>query len=67
MPRQPRASAKPATKVYTFVLPVPLIEKFDEIADAERRSRVKMLEAVLADYVRDWEAEHPPVRKRGAA
>jgi hypothetical protein len=67
MPRQARATDKPATKIYTFVLPVALIERFDQIASEERRSRVKMLEAVLADYVRDWEAEHPPARKRRTA
>jgi hypothetical protein len=51
MPRKParRVPAKPATKIYTFVLPVPLIEAVDELAHVERRTRTQQV-ALLLDH-----------------
>jgi predicted transcriptional regulator len=59
MPRKPapRPPGRPETKVFTFVLPVPLIAELDAIAGEERRSRVKMVEVALEDFVRQYRAQ----------
>jgi metal-responsive CopG/Arc/MetJ family transcriptional regulator len=56
MPRKPapRPIDRPETKVFTFVLPMTLIAEIDAIAGEERRSRVKMVEVALEDFVRDY-------------
>ena len=54
----PRPAGRPETKVFTFVLPVPLIAEIDAIAGEERRSRVKTVEVALEEFVRQYRANH---------
>jgi hypothetical protein len=73
MPRKPasRAPEKPATKIYTFMLPVALINEIDALARAEHRSRTQQV-SVLLDWAVHLANEEPkyspsrPARKRGA-
>jgi hypothetical protein len=61
MPRKPgpRPADKSESKVFTFVLPIALIDEIDVIAGQERRSRVRMVEVALADFVRQYRAQEP--------
>jgi hypothetical protein len=60
-PRAARArrafGADAKTKVFTFILPIALIEQIDAIASEERRSRVRTVEIALEDYARQHRAE----------
>jgi hypothetical protein len=53
----PRPANRPETKVFTFILPITLIEQIDAIAGEERRSRVKTVEVALEEFVRQYRAE----------
>ena len=59
MPRKPgpRPVERPESKVFTFILPLALIEQIDAIATEERRSRVKTVEIALEDFVRQYRAQ----------
>jgi hypothetical protein len=52
--KKPRAP-KPVTKIYTFVLPVPLIEEVDAIAQTERRSRTQQVTILIDRAVRNYQ------------
>jgi hypothetical protein len=56
--RARRASGtETGSKVFTFILPIALIEQIDAIASEERRSRVRTVEIALEDYARQHHAE----------
>jgi len=54
---RPAARQEKGSKVFTFVLPIALIEEIDAIAGEERRSRVRTVEIALEDYARQYRAE----------
>jgi predicted transcriptional regulator len=59
MPRKPapRPPHRAETKIFTFMLPIALIDEVDAIAGEERRSRVRMVEVALEDFVRQYRAQ----------